>query len=515
MVFLTWQGPTLGHVFLLFAFGLIWYLARLDAVLGYKEPAAPCQAACPADINVPDYIALVREGRPLEALALVHDKLPFAAFCGRACPHPCEPKCVRTEFNAPIAIMAIKRYAADVGYAAAIRPSSPPETGGRKPKVAVVGAGPAGLSAADTLARLGCLVTVFDKEKEPGGMMRYAVPEFRFPRGALMDDLSTIFARGVNFRGGHTFGRDFSFESLEKEGYEAVLAASGAGEPLRLPRTGEEKEGFFDGLSFLSRFRGGNGVLLRGSVVVIGGGKVALDAARVAVRLGAREVTLACLESRESMPAYAWEVEEAEGEGVRILPGTAVKDFIVRDGRVARVEALQVEGIGFDAKGLTVPRTVPGSEFGIPAGTVIQAIGIRPALDFLPSGSSQVRIGYAGNLSRLIFPGKQTTIPAYATGDCVGGPGTVVEASASGREAALNIYGDLRVEEVRKARFEDRFRRMAEPQVEDRPEWRVRREARRVPPEESRRTFQEVQKRYDDDCARRESERCARCNLWL
>jgi hypothetical protein len=115
----------------------------------------------------------------------------------------------------------------------------------------------------------------------------------------------------------------------------------------------------------------------------------------------------------------------------------------------------------------------------------------------------------------LIFPGNQTTIPAYATGDCVGGPGTVVEASASGREAALNIYRDLCVEEVRKARFEDRFRRMAEPQVEDRPEWRVRREARRIPPEESRRTFQEVQRRYDDDCVRRESERCARCNLWL
>ncbi|MDH3237966.1 MAG: FAD-dependent oxidoreductase [Deltaproteobacteria bacterium] len=515
MVLFAWRGPTLGHAFLLGAFGLIWYLARVDAVLGPKEPAAPCQVACPADINVPDYIALVREGRPLEALALVHDKLPFAAFCGRACPHPCEQKCVRTECNAPIAIMAIKRYAADVGYAAAIRPSSPAEGDGRRPKVAVVGAGPAGLSAADTLARLGCLVTVFDQEEEPGGMMRYAVPEFRFPQEALVSDLRTIFARGVDFRGGRKFGRDLSFEGIAKEGFEAVLLASGAGEPLRLPRTGGEEEGFFDGLSFLSRFRGGNGVLLRGSVVVIGGGKVALDAARVAVRLGAREVTMACLESRESMPAYAWEVEEAEREGVRILAGTAVEDFVVRDGRVARVEALRVEGIGYDAQGRIVPRTVPGSEFGIPAETVIQAIGIRPALDFLPPDAKQVRIGHAPNLSRLIFPVKQTTIPAYATGDCVGGPGTVVEASASGREAALNIYADLRVEEVRKARFEDRFRRMAEPQVEDRPEWRVRREARRIPPEESRRTFQEVQKRYDDHCVRRESERCARCNLWL
>ncbi|NNF84039.1 MAG: hypothetical protein HKM29_02665, partial [Deltaproteobacteria bacterium] len=184
-------------------------------------------------------------------------------------------------------------------------------------------------------------------------------------------------------------------------------------------------------------------------------------------------------------------------------------------GRVAAIEAVRVERIEFDAKGRIVPRTVPDSEFEIPADTVIQAVGSRPALDFLPSGAVQKRIDSARNLSRLLFPGKQTTIPAYVTGDCVGGPGTVVEASASGRAAALNIYGDLCVEEVMKARFQDRFRRLGEPQVEDRPEWRVRLEPHRIPPEESRRTFTEVQKRYDEDCVRRESERCAKCNLWL
>ncbi|NNG46182.1 MAG: hypothetical protein HKM86_03590, partial [Deltaproteobacteria bacterium] len=221
------------------------------------------------------------------------------------------------------------------------------------------------------------------------------------------------------------------------------------------------------------------------------------------------------LEPQDLMPAYPWEIEEAVGEGVRILPGTAVKRFVVREGRVAAIEAVRVERIEFDAKGRIVPRTVPDSEFEIPADTVIQAVGSRPALDFLPSGAVQKRIDSARNLSRLLFPGKQTTIPAYVTGDCVGGPGTVVEASASGRAAALNIYGDLCVEEVMKARFQDRFRRLGEPQVEDRPEWRVRLEPHRIPPEESRRTFTEVQKRYDEDCVRRESERCAKCNLWL
>jgi NADPH-dependent glutamate synthase beta subunit-like oxidoreductase len=510
-----WRGLTPGHAFLLFAIGLVWYLAWLDAGRGIRESTAPCQTACPADINVPDYIALVREGRPLEALALVHDKLPFAAFCGRACPHPCEQKCVRIEFDAPIAIMGIKRYAADVGYAAQVRPSAPLEDGGRRPKVAVVGAGPAGLAAADTLARLGGLVTVFDEAEEAGGMMRYAVPEFRFPREALLSDLRTILARGVSFRGGQNFGRDISFENLAKEGFEAVLLAVGAGDPVVLPGSGKEEEGFLDALGFLARSRGGNGIVPRGAVVVIGGGKVALDAARVAVRLGAKEVTMVSIESQDLMPAYPWEIEEAAGEGVRILPATAVRKFVVREGRVAAIEAVRVERIEFDAKGRIVPRTVPGSEFEILAQTVIQAIGSRPALDFLPPGAVLKDIDPARNLSRLLFPGKQTKIPAYVTGDCVGGPGTVVEASASGRVAALNIFGDLCVEEVTKARFQDRFRRLGEPQVEDRPEWRVRREPHRIPPEESRKTFMEVQKRYSEDCARRESERCARCNLWL
>src|SRR4030066_685154 len=199
------------------------------------------------------------------------------------------------------------------------------------------------------------------------------------------------------------------------------------------------------------------------------------------------------------MPAYPWEVEEATSEGGQVLPGTAVKDFLVRDGRVAGIEALRVERIDFDAEGRVVPRTVAGSEFEIPAETVILAIGSRPALDFLPPGAKQKSIDPARNLSLLIFSGKQKKIPAYVTGDCVGGPGTVVEASAAGRAAALNIYGDLCVEEVRKARFQDRFRRMAAPPIEARPGGGDRGGAPRPPPEESRRKVRGGQKRYDED----------------
>jgi NADPH-dependent glutamate synthase beta subunit-like oxidoreductase len=510
-----WKGPSPGHVFLLLVSGIVWYLAWKDAGRGFKETVAPCQAACPSDINVPDYIALVREGRPLEALALVHDKLPFASFCGRACPHPCEQTCVRNEYNAPISIMAIKRYLADLGYAAGIPPSPVTREGNPSPSVAVIGAGPAGLCAADTLARLGCRVTVFDENDEPGGMIRYGAPEFRMPYDAGHSDIRTILARGVLFRGGKRFGRDFTFADLEREGFDAVLVAVGTGEAIRLPGVEGEKEGFLDALSFLSRVRRGEPFRISGKLMAIGGGDTAIDVARTAIRLGAEDASIACPESREAMHASAWAVEDAIVEGVRILPSTAVKKFLYREGKVAGFEALRAGRIEVDEKGGIVPLTVPGSEFEVGADMIVMAIGTRADLGFLPVSAIRKPLDPSRHVYRLIFPEKETRIPAYACGDFVRGPGTVVEASASGRAAALNIYEDLCVQEVRKARFEDNYRRAAEPQVNDRPEWRQRRPAPRLSPEERRRTFQEVEKRLTDDGVHHEAERCARCNLWL
>ncbi|MHB1025706.1 MAG: FAD-dependent oxidoreductase [Desulfobacteria bacterium] len=510
------SGITFGHGLLLVEAGVIWWMAYVDARRGPRESAAPCESACPADIRVPDYIALVREGRPLEALALVHDKLPFAAFCGRACPHPCEQMCVRNEFGAPISIMAIKRYAADLGYAAGIPSSSGGDTVPvRGPRVAVVGAGPSGLSAADTLARLGCLVTVFDPYGEPGGMMRYGAAEFRFPADALRADMTRILARGVRFRGGIVFGKDVTFSSLAAEGFDAVLIAVGAREALRLPAAGGEEQGFHDALSFLVRVRERRFPRLGGRVVVIGGGNVAIDAARCVLRMGASDVTVACVESREAMPAFAREIEAAVSEGAKILTGTAVDRFLLKDGRVAAFEALKVERVDLDPDGRVVPRTVPGTGFEVPADTVVIAIGSRIDLSFLPDGVSRKPTDAGRHVFRLQFPPEDPKIAGYMCGDCVRGPGTVVEASASGRDAALNIFEDLAVEEVRKARYKDNYRRRPEPQVIDRPEWRVRRRAERLSPEVARGTFEEVESRFTDRCAREEAERCARCNLSL
>lgn len=510
-----WQALTYGHIFLLGAFVYIWYLSRKDALRGASERLAPCQAACPSGIHIPDYIALVRDGKPLEALSLVHDRLPFAAFCGRACPHPCEQNCVRNECESPVSIMTIKRYAADRGYGSGVAPSSEIADNVPSPRIAVIGAGPAGLSAANTFAKLGCRVTVFDENEEPGGMMRYGVTEFRFPNEALLEDVKAILARGVHFEGGKKAGADFTLADLQAQGFQSVLVAVGTSDAVRLPGTGGEKEGFHDALTFLARVKKKTLPRLQGRFVVIGGGNVAIDVARTALRLGIPDVTIVCLESRETMPAFSWEVEEAMAEGAKLLPGAAVKKYLLHDGVIAGFEALRVERIDLDAKGRIVPKTVPGSEFEVKADTIVMAIGSRASLGFLPSGWQRKAVDAEHHVYRLIFPEKALTIPAYTCGDCARGPSTVVEASASGRAAALNIYESLCVEEIGKARYRDNYRRLPEPQVTDRPEWRVRQNAPRLSPEESRKSFAEVEKGFTEECVRQEAERCARCNLSL
>jgi NADPH-dependent glutamate synthase beta subunit-like oxidoreductase len=515
LVLNVWRGITYGHAFLLLEAAMIWWLAWVDVRRGPRETVAPCEAACPAGIRVPDYIALVREGRPLEALALVHDRLPFASFCGRGCPHPCEQECVRNEFGAPISIMAIKRYAADRGYATGIRPSPEIGNGAEAPRVAVIGAGPAGLCAADTLARLGSHVTVYDSREEAGGMMRYGAAEFRFPGDALEGDMKHIFARGIVFRGGVAVGGGLTFEALARERFDAVLVAAGTPVSLTLPGSGGADQGFHEARTFLQSVRQKRPVHLSGRVVVIGGGDVGVDVARTALRLGASEVAIACIESRKEMPAHPWEIEDAVAEGVVLHPSTAVKRFLLRDGRVEGIEALRVARFDRDGTGRVVPHTIPGSETSIAADTVVVAVGSRADLGFLPPVASRLPVDAPNHVFRLIFQGNEFNIPVYMCGDCASGPGTVVEASASGRAAALNIYSHLRVEEGKKARYKDNYRRRPEPHVADRPEWRVRLKGMRMAPEERRGNFEEVEKGFTGECARKESERCARCNLWL
>ncbi len=511
----TWQGLTVGHLTLAVMFALLWLFTFIDAGRGYMEKTAPCESACPSHLHVPDYIALVREGSPVTSLALIHETLPFASVCGRICPHPCEQECVRNEVGSPIAIAAIKRFAADHGYRSRLLPREA-EVDLNMPKVAIIGGGPAGLSAANTLAILGARPVIFDAKWRPGGVMYSCIPSFRLPLEELDRDIDFILKRGVEFRGGVTVGEDIEFENLLSGGeFDAILVATGSSDPLTLPGTGTESQGFYDSLAFLERVKFGEMVHVGQSVVVVGGGNVAVDAARTALRLGVRDVTIACLESKDTMPAFPWEVEEAIGEGVTLMDGTAVKKFFVIRQRIAGFEALSVSRLEYDRQERINPITVPGSEFEVRCDTVIVAIGSSADLSFIPAEYTLKLIDKKHKIARLIFKDKRYKIPIYTCGDCLTGASTIVESSASGRYAALNIFEKLCVEEVKKVRLKDNYRRKKEDQVEDSPELRQRVKMEKLGPAVAASGFEEIEKGYTGNEVQRECDRCARCNLTL
>ncbi|RMG58361.1 MAG: hypothetical protein D6713_07905, partial [Deltaproteobacteria bacterium] len=366
------------------------------------------------------------------------------------------------------------------------------------------------------LAQLGILPVVFDERAEPGGMVTSAIPLFRLPRDEVRKDLDFILKRGVEFRSRVRVGEDVSFDEIANGGeFDAVLISVGTSRPLRLPQAGDERQGFFDALSFLERVNRGESVDVGRRVVIVGGGNVAMDAARTALRLGVSDVTIVCLEKRSEMPAFPWEVEEALEEGAKLLDGVAVKKFFVMKNRVAGFEAIEVERIEFDKQGRINPITVPGTEFEVNCDTVIMAIGSRPDFSFIPEKFSLKPVDAEHGVAQLIFRGKKYKIPIYACGDCVKGPSTIVEASASGRYAALNIFSSIAVKEAKKVRLKDNYRRKNEPPLEDDEVLRRRVPYRKKEASEAVRGFDEVVAGYTGVSVRRECERCARCNLFL
>lgn len=414
----------------------------------------PCQAACPAGIDIPNYIALVGMGRYEEALDLIMEDVPLPGTLGRVCEHPCEKSCVRSKIDRPIAICALKRLAYDKSRAAGIKPPAPPE---RKysEKIAVVGSGPAGLSAAFFLAKRGYAVTIFESMPEPGGMLAYGIPPYRLPREVLRDEVSRIMAMGVEIRLNSPISAEYGIESLKKEGYAAIFLSSGAweGSKPRIPNL-ERFKGVYDGVTFLRTVNkwlfntsGGEPVNLEGKkVVVVGGGNVAIDAARVSLRLGAREVRIVYRRAREEMPALSMEVEDAEREGV-------ILDFLVspvnvggEEGHVKYVECIRNTLSDPDGGGRRRPVPVKGSEHRIEADVVIFATGQQPILTYIKGklfvtlvDVSQKRIVVKNPLTM------ETSIPGvFSGGDTVTGPATVIMAIAAGKRAAAGIDAFLR-----------------------------------------------------------------------
>ncbi len=387
----------------------------------YQAKAAPCETACPAGIDVPRYVRQVRDGRFTDALETIRERIPFPLVCGYACFHPCEAKCGRTQYEGPVAIRRLKRVAAELAPEVRV-PGALAPTGRR---IAIVGSGPCGLTAAYYLALLGNGVTVFEAMQHTGGMLRYGIPAYRLPDAIVDADIGIIEATGVEIRTGQ---RIASADALLEEGYDAVLLASGAWRALGLGLPGEDGAAVLKGVEFLEAVNTGSPPAIGTRVVVVGGGDTAIDAARVSRRLGA-EVVQVYRRARTDMPANAEDVEAAIAEGVQLEFLAAPLRIDPRGVRCARMAPGEP-----DADGRRRPQRVPDSEFEIVADTVILAVGQQASA---PTTTAE-RASDGTILART--DDLATSVPGiFAGGDAVSGPSSIIVAIAHGRIAAAAI----------------------------------------------------------------------------
>ncbi|MFC2056275.1 FAD-dependent oxidoreductase [Chloroflexota bacterium] len=398
-----------------------------------EEKLVPCLSACPAEIDVPRYVRLIKEEKFAEAVAVIREKVPFPAVLGRVCLHFCEDKCRHAELNEPIAIRELKRFAAehDTGLWKQ-RAKFAPATDKR---VAVVGAGPAGLTAAYYLVKLGHSVTVFESLPVAGGMLRVGIPEYRLPSEVIDAEIEEIKNAGVEIK---TNTKIESLDKLLEEGYDSVLLAVGAHRGISLPLPGADLEGVLVNTSLLRDVRLGKEVKVGKRVVVLGGGNVSFDCARTSRRLGAIEVHVACLEPGGSMLASANEIEEGKEEGIVIHCSHTFLRIVGDNGHVSGIECLDVRSFAFGADGRLTLDTIAGSEHIIPADTVIFAVGQVPELE-LVEGVSDIKLAKRRFLevdSTTMATGKDGV---FAAGDAVTGTTSVIEAIAAARKAASAI----------------------------------------------------------------------------
>lgn len=471
-----------------------------------QEGHAPCRLACPADVDAQGYINLVAEGRFEDALAHFRETSPFAGVLGRVCSRPCEIDCMKGRFDDAVPICALKRYAADFELETGRKPARAlPIT--RKERVAVVGSGPAGLSCAYDLARLGYRVTVFEAKPFPGGLMRYGIPEYRLPKSVLENDIDYIKEVGVAIR---TNTKVENLHDLFQQGYEALFIAAGAWESMRLNAPGEEAEGVIYALDFLGKVNTGQGIKTANKkVVVIGGGSVAVESARTALRLGSRDVHIVCMESldlksKDRMLAQDIEIQDAIDEGVIIHPCLAVTGFLTSARKVASVETVECLSVR-DEDGTFNPRfkksKLPKS---IEADMVIITVGQTVNQSTVPGGMKRAESG-ALAINPITL---QTSDPrVFAGGDMVTGPLDIISAVSAGKEAAISIDRYLNGEEL------ERDRRHIPPSQRRRVENKSPRPPRR--PIEMRRTFKEVEVGFNTETALDQASRCAKCGSLL
>jgi len=515
MVIGTTDGPTLAESACKFCTACVEVCPtgaltdKVEVTAANKEEVlVPCIAACPANIDVPRYIRLIAEGRYAEAEVVIREKVPFPAVLGRICFHPCEDVCRRGEVNEAMGICGLKRFAADQDTDLCkenIRVA--PATGKR---AAIVGSGPAGLTAAYYLAILGHAVTVFEAESEPGGMLRWGIPAYRLPSETLEREIDDILSLGIELKTDSAVGKDLTLEGLQKE-YDAIFLAIGAQLARTIPVQGSDLEGVLWGMDFLRDVRQGADVKVEDRVLVIGGGGVAMDVALTALRLGAKEVQAASLECRGEMPATEWEIEEALEEGVILNPSWGPRRIVSDNGRVKGMELVCCTCV-FDGQGRFNPSFDDSVTTSIDTDMVILAVGQAADLSLLEGSGVEA--------DRGIIKADKDTLETdvqgiFAGGEVVSGPSQVIEAIQMGRQAAISIdqylggKGDIEQALLPSEEFNPWMGReggFAE---------RARVPMPSLPLEERHTGFAEVHLGYDEQMAPQEASRCLRCDYRL
>ena len=471
---------------------------------------APCRDACPADVPAQAYVDLVAERRFKEALDVIRTRNPFQSVCGYVCYHPCEGQCVRGRVDEPIAIRALKRFVCEWGEEHyPLRDwtvETEPDTGRR---VAVVGAGPAGLACAFALRKEGHAVTVFEALPQAGGMMRVGIPEYRLPKSALDAEIQAVQRTGVEIRLNSRLGDDFTIQGLRREGYDAVVLAIGSHKGAGLGIAGEDAAGLIDGVDFLRKVNLGQPVAVGERTVVVGGGNTALDSARCALRLGSKEVYVVYRRSRQEMPANDWEIDEAEEEGVRVLYMATPLAVAVEGGKAVGLRCRTSYLAEADDSGRRRSAPVEEAEFELRAGTIIVAVSQRPDLSCLRREDAELFPG--ATLSVDHATGQTNVAGVFAVGDVVGDAGSVIHAVAAGQRVAERICADLAGE----AMVERKPRVTVDPSQalslhRDEPRRpRVTLPAR--PRKERRSGFNEVELTLDEESAVAEAQRCLAC----
>jgi len=499
--------------------------AALELLLSdhYGDCIAPCSRTCPAGVDVQGYVSLIANGQYEDAIELIKEKLPLPAVCGRICPAPCESECRRNLIESPVAIRHLKRFAADTVAAKKTKGTLEKKkknvhrTG---PKIAVIGGGPAGLSAAYYLAKKGYRITIFEKSDKAGGMLRWGIPDYRLPQDVLDREIDDILSEGVTLKTGMELGKQFTLDGLRKEqGFEAVFIALGAQNDRKLGIPGENANGVLSGIRFLNEVSHGMKVSIGRKVLVIGGGNTAVDVARTAIRVGAKEVTICYRRSKKEMPANLIEIEEAEVEGIKlemlVSPTQVIEN---KDGMVSGLEFVRMKLGEPDKSGRRKPEPQAGSQFIMPADTVIAAIGQVP--DFTGIGDPEKKeLGLDARSSTLqVNPDTlQSNIPwIFGGGDLVSGPDLAIKAVAAGRRAAESIDKYVRGDTELKGPAEQFYVSKGELSEIDRNEFSdvvsiPRVEIASITPEARIKNFSEIEECYSEEEALKEAERCLSC----